>query len=147
MGTLKLIHIYSCRINKGTAMQSEVIQYFNVPRDNLLSAITKAVLECGIGSMPDIHDTMIKQRLEKHICSVNADGVYSPMTFNNCRIEGALISVKPLRIFSAHSDEHRRYMICVSNSNKCNPVSSGPDFEHYKVCVLPQGFCSVSNAL
>ena len=116
-------------------MTSEVIENINVPKDNLLSAITKAVLECCSGSISGTRDTEIEQILEQCIGKVNGNKVYSPMIFNNCRIGRNWITVQPLKVLSGYKGEHKRYGLCIENSIDYNTVSNDSELELYKVGV------------
>ena len=111
-------------------MTSEVIENINIPQDNLLSAITKAVLECCSGSMSGTRDSAIEQILEQRIRNVNDNQVFSPMIFNNCRIGRNWITVQPLKVL-----KHKRYRLCIENSIDYNTVSNDSELELYKVGV------------
>ena len=124
-----------CRIHNAAAMASEVIENINIPQDDLLSAITKAVLECCSGSMSGIRDTAIEQILEQRFRQVNGNKVNSPMIFNNCRIGRSWITVQPLKVLSGYKEEHKSYRICTENSIDYNSVSNDSELELYKVGV------------
>ena len=116
-------------------MTSEVIENINVPKDNLLSAITEAVLECCSGSISGTRYTEIEQILEQCIGKVNGNKVYSPMIFNNCRIGRNWITVQPLKVLSGYKGEHKSYRLCIKNSIDYNTVSNDSELELYKVGV------------
>ena len=116
-------------------MTSEVIENINIPQDNLLSAITKAVLECCSGSISGTRDTEIERILEQCIGKVNGNKVYSPMIFNNCRIGRNWITVQPLKVLSGYKGEHKSYGLCIENSIDYNTVSNDSELELYKVGV------------
>ena len=116
-------------------MTSEVIENINIPQDNLLSAITKAVLECCSGSMTGTRDSAIEEILEQRIRNVNGSKVFSPMIFNNCRIGRNWITVQPLKVLSGYNEKHKSYRLCIENSIDYNTVSNDSELELYKVGV------------
>ena len=116
-------------------MTSEVIENINIPQDNLLSAITRAVLECCSGSMSGTRDSAIEQILEQHIRNVTGNQVFSPMIFNNCRIGRSWITVQPVKVLSGYNEKHKRYRLCIENSIDYNTVSNDSELELYKVGV------------
>ena len=116
-------------------MASEVIENINIPQDNLLSAITRAVLECCSGSMSGTRDSAIEQILEQRIRNVTGNQVFSPMIFNNCRIGRSWITVQPVKVLSGYNEKHKRYRLCIENSIDYNTVSNDSELELYKVGV------------
>ena len=116
-------------------MTSEVIENINIPQDNLLSAITRAVLECCSGSMSGTRDSAIEQILEQRIRNVTGNQVFSPMIFNNCRIGRSWITVQPVKVLSGYNEKHKRYRLCIENSIDYNTVSNDSELELYKVGV------------
>ena len=116
-------------------MTSEVIENINIPQDNLLSAITRAVLECCSGSMSGTRDSAIEQILEQRIRNVTGNQVFSPMIFNNCRIGRSWITVQPVKVLSGYNEKHKSYRLCIENSIDYNTVSNDSELELYKVGV------------